>query len=80
MATISIQIPDDKLTRIVDGLCSAYGYDLQKESGSTLTKPQFAKRVIIEFIKKTVRDQEASTQTKTVEDTVSAEVNSINIT
>lgn len=47
MATISITIPDDKASDIRDALCSTYGWTT--ESG--LTKTQFSKKVVAEFVK-----------------------------
>ena len=53
MATITINIPDDKITEVRDALCDAYGYTT--ESG--LTRAQFAKRVVADFVKEVYRAQ-----------------------
>jgi len=50
---ISITIPDDKLTEVIDALCSAYNYDEKKLKDET--KAQFAKRQIINFVKEVVK-------------------------
>ena len=51
---IKLTIPDDKLTEVIDALCSAYNYDERKTKDET--KAQFAKRMIIEFVKEVVKD------------------------
>jgi hypothetical protein len=51
MAQITITIPDDKIADVRDALCEAYGYSA--ESG--LTKAQFAKKVVADFVKDVYR-------------------------
>jgi hypothetical protein len=51
MATISITIPDDKAAEVRDALCDTYGYST--ESG--LTKAQFSKKVVADFVKEVYR-------------------------
>ena len=47
MAQITINIPDDKLVDVRDALCEAYGWTA--ETG--MTKAQFSKRVVADFVK-----------------------------
>jgi len=56
MATLSIEIPNEHMTRILDGVCAVYGY----EPGSGLTKAQFVKQVIVKFVKSAVKNFENS--------------------
>jgi hypothetical protein len=53
MATITVNIPDDKITEVKDAICEAYGWTA--ESG--MTKAQFAKRVVADFVKEIYRSQ-----------------------
>lgn len=68
MAVISINIPDNLLPRVINGIAVFYGYqaEVQNENGETVanpqTKAQFAKKQLIEHIKhcvKTVETDEA---------------------
>ena len=55
--TISFNIPDTVKDRVIDGICGQYEYDkyLSETSDSpVLTKAQFSKKKIINFIKSTV--------------------------
>lgn len=47
MATITITIPDDKAADIRDALCLQYGWT----QASELTKTQFSKKVVADFVK-----------------------------
>ena len=59
MARISIDIPDNILTRVVNGFCSNYGYqDTIDGIPNPETKQQFLKRKIIEFVKEAARNTE----------------------
>lgn len=63
MAQITINIPDQVLGRVVDGLCGRYSYDDRKQEGET--KGQFAKRTMMEWVKSSVKkyeQQKASVQ------------------
>jgi hypothetical protein len=53
MATITVNIPDDKITEVKDAICEAYGWTA--EIG--MTKAQFAKRVVADFVKEIYRSQ-----------------------
>lgn len=58
MATITINIPDAVLQRVLDGYAHTHGYQPTLENGTTETKAQFARRKIIEHIKSSVRKAE----------------------
>lgn len=76
MAVISIDIPAAAVSRIQDAFCAEFGWTT--ESG--LTKTQFTKHQVIEYVKQVTRNHEAniaaSTARKTAEDTI----NAVNIT
>ena len=81
MANITVTIPDASLTRVINGICNTFDYIRSIEGvENPPTKAQFAKSVIIEFIKKTVKNAEINTQTKTTENTVNSEIEGISIT
>lgn len=79
MARIQIDIPDTIATRVMDAVCAEYGYSetitpYDPSSGTPtggtpkpnpLTKPQFVKRVLADFLKNTVRSYEARTAADT---------------
>lgn len=56
MATISINVPDQELDRVVSALCEYGLYSEVAEEGET--PPQFAKGVVTTFIKSVVRTVE----------------------
>ena len=77
MADITLTIPNASLTRIIDGICNAYNYDLAIEGVSNPpTKGQFAKAKIIEFVKTTVKNEEISA----AQQAITSDAEAINIT
>ena len=50
MATISIDIPDQHVTRVLNAFAAKFNYDNDKLDGET--KAQFAKRWLADYIKK----------------------------
>lgn len=76
MANITVTIPDDKIQRIIDAFAAEFGWTT--ESG--LTKAQFTKQQVIEYIKQVTRNYEANLAASTARNTVNTDVNSINIT
>lgn len=48
---ISLTIPDDIVTRVVDALCGLNGFDTDPDG---LTKAQFAKRELLEYARSQV--------------------------
>jgi hypothetical protein len=75
MATISINIPDAVLGRVVDAMAARYGWT----SDSGLTKVQFAKRILTGLLKETVKMHEgqiaSAAATQTASSTVDEEIN-----
>jgi hypothetical protein len=53
MAQIIINIPDNNIADVRDALCDAYGYS----AATGLTKTQFAKKVVADFVKEIYRAQ-----------------------
>jgi hypothetical protein len=51
MASITITIPDASVPRVLDAMCSVGGYD----PTSGLTKAAFARQMVAEYVKRTVR-------------------------
>lgn len=59
MAVISINIPDNQLSRVIDGICLGQGYQATiNGSPNPETKGQFAKRMLIEKMKQMVMQGE----------------------
>lgn len=81
MATnISISIPDASVSRIVDDLCGALGYAAYQEGGGSMTKNQYAKQCLIDFVKNTCRSYEQRQAAATSESTINSDISGINIT
>lgn len=76
MAQVTLTVPDDKVDRIRDAFAAEFGWTA--ESG--LTKTQFLKQQIIEYVKQVTRNHEANQAAATARQTVNSDVNSINIT
>lgn len=72
MAEITITIPNGVVNRVVDAIASEYNYDAAVDG----TKNAFAKKQVIEFLKRTVKDAEASVATKTARDNAVSDVDS----
>jgi len=60
MASITITIPDNIAPRVINGFAKRYSYIPTLEDGAPNpeTKAQFAKRKLIEIIKRAVREAE----------------------
>lgn len=76
MAQIIIDIPTAAVSRIQDAFATEYGWT--SESG--LTKTQFAKSQIIEYVKQVTRNYEANIAASTARQSKESEINAINIT
>lgn len=75
MADITVTIPDGILTRVMDAIGAEYNYDANKLPGPPVeTKGQFAKRQVIEFLKRTVKDHEGSLAAKQAREDTYADV------
>ena len=59
MATMTINIPDAVAVRVTNGMAGQFNYDAYAESGGTMTKAQFARYQVIEFIRTSVKNYEA---------------------
>ena len=57
MATITINIPDAAVPRVLEAMCSTGGY----EPSDGLTKGAFAKRMLAQYVKRIVFEYEAMT-------------------
>lgn len=69
MAQFVITIPDDKVTAVVNAFAKQYSYqDMIEQGGVQIpnpeTKPKFAKRMILQFIKEVY----IAAQTKTIDE------------
>jgi small neutral amino acid transporter SnatA (MarC family) len=60
MAIIPLNIPDAVLPRVIDALCAHGG----REEDSTVPKPQFAKAVLVAWVKDVVYAHEARIATE----------------
>ena len=65
MAEIKLNIPADKIQLIIDSFCNVYGWkeNIDDPEGEDMipnpeTKAQFAKRMVIEYVKDTVLREE----------------------
>lgn len=72
MAQITIDIPAGVTNRVLDAFASEYRYNVDTDG----TKASFAKKQIIEFIKRTVRDSEISANLKSSAQIIRADVES----
>jgi hypothetical protein len=55
MAQLTINIPDAVAARVATAFCDAHGW----QASSGITRQQFMKRTVMEFILQAVRSQEA---------------------
>lgn len=66
MATITLNIPDAVIPRVIDALCARDDYEGRKTAflaenpeGTFPNRPAFAKAVIVDFVKTVTRHYEA---------------------
>lgn len=82
MASIQITIPDGVAARVTDGLAGQYNYQATIPAPNPLnppvpnpeTKAQFAKRMVANFIKDSVKAYEATQAARIARDTAAASV------
>jgi hypothetical protein len=55
MANIQVSVPDAVINRVLDAFATQYGW----KATSGLTKAQFARRVVADFVKAVVKGYEA---------------------
>lgn len=84
MATVSITYPDDQTERIVEAVCTRFGYQATVEidgvdTDNPETDIQFVARQMAEWIKHQVRVFEQDKAARLAEATISAEVDAINV-
>lgn len=60
MATITLNIPNPVATRVMDAICTKFGYT-GFVNGVAQTKPEFVKAWIIRDLMNAVKEQEANT-------------------
>jgi hypothetical protein len=67
MANFGVEIPDNQVSRVIEGLAEAYGYTDQVTDPGTgelvnnpQTKEDFAKQAVINFIRNAVATVEAN--------------------
>lgn len=67
MTTVTINIPDNITTRVLNGFAKRYNYSPTLENGdpNPETKAQFCKRKIVELIKQAVREAEVEDASNT---------------
>jgi hypothetical protein len=75
MAQITIEIPDAYATRVVEAFAQTYGWT----ADSGLTKTQFAKKQVAEFIKNVFKHYEAHIASNQARDTSLSETGNVNI-
>lgn len=86
MPIVSIDIPTAAVTRIQTAFTSEFGYQetITNEDGTTspnpVTKNQFFKQQLINYVKQVTRNYEANLAAASARQTKEAEVNSVNIT
>jgi hypothetical protein len=76
MATVSINIPDEHATDVLNVLALHWNYD----PGSGLTQAQFVKSKIAEVLKNTYMMAKAEASATTARETTRTTVSAINIT
>lgn len=79
MAQIILNIPDAIAVRVLNAFCDNLGYNGVNEDGAPESKQQFAKRMLIKFIKDNVRSREtlnaAATASLSAQQDVDANIN-----
>jgi len=70
MAQLTIDIPAGVTSRVLDAIAYEYNYDALIDG----TKAAFAKKQVIEFLKRTVKDHEGSGAVRAARSTVISDV------
>lgn len=74
MASLTINIPDEHLPRILNAFAGEYGWRSTELDG---TKTEFARKQIRAFIKRTVRSQEIATAVEAASQAAAAQADGI---
>ena len=86
MATFTVTIPDDKKDEIIDAICANYRYQETVtdpeglEIPNPMTKAQFAKRKLAEFVKENLKSYKVSQVVETARDAAIVEADAVDIT
>lgn len=82
MSKVTLDIPDVVLPRVVDAFATRYNYNSKLPDGTNnpITKAQFAKVKIIDFVKTVVRLAEGETVAEAARKTKSDEIDTFDIT
>lgn len=78
-AEITITIPDAHIARVRDSIAANRGYTGTDPQGNPETKTQFAKRMIVQWIKTEVKRAEGHTATTAAQAAVDSSVEAIGI-
>ena len=76
MAQITLNIPDDKETRFIQAFALVYGWN----TDLNLTKKQFMKDKLKDYMKEVVYQAEVSDLKRNVEESLKAELNTTDLT
>lgn len=79
MATISLIIPNDKVARIQEAICTRYRYTGLKPDGTSQTKAEFVKAWIIKTTLESVREYEREVAIQSAVQTIENDLGSIDI-
>lgn len=81
MANISITIPDDKVSELLDAFATEYGYqDTIGGQPNPQTKAQFAKSKLIEFMKSVYKSSKIKAGSATVITSADDDTRNLNLT
>lgn len=75
MAQITLNIPDGSASRIVDAFAAEFSYD----ASSGLTKAQFTKQQVIEYLRHVTKNYEARLAANQSKTTIDSEIDNIGI-
>lgn len=76
MATISINIPDEHMPRVINALCKVGGWRSVELDGA---KGAYAKKMVVDYVRETVKGVEQQTAIEVAMATVE-DVTAINVT
>jgi hypothetical protein len=80
MAQITINIPDEYVQRVIDGICNALDYKTYIIEHPSTTKSEFARLMVIKWIKRMVFQAEYEVAKQSAEIDLNNQITSINIT
>ena len=72
MAQLTLDIPDQHVNRVLDGVCGALGY-------TTGSKAQFVKSALIEYLKTLVKRYEIDQQIASSSTTIGDEIDAVDV-